>query len=125
MSDIQVGEYVRTNKGYIRKIDKIEKCSICEEKIYINTEIIKDLKFTNTYHKEDIVKHSKNIIDLIEVGDIVNDRKVYQVGYNFLDDLVLKMSTSNYEDFIYEDEIKTILTKEQYQANCYEVESEE
>lgn len=65
--EIKVGNFVRTRTGKIYKIDKIDKCPICKEKEYINIEIKGDLHFENTYHKKDIVKHSPNIIDLIEV----------------------------------------------------------
>lgn len=34
--EIKVGEYVRTKSGNIRKIDKIEKCKVCKENLYIN-----------------------------------------------------------------------------------------
>ena len=47
--------------------------------------------------------------------------KVYQVGYNFVDDFVLKMSESNYDNFIYPDEIETIVTKEQFEQIKYKV----
>lgn len=54
---IEVGEYVRTDKGYIVKIDKKKK----------NLQMLKflDVEYGN------ILKHSKNIIDLIEDEDIV------------------------------------------------------
>jgi hypothetical protein len=51
----------------------------------------------------------------------VNGRKVYQVGYNFQDDFVLKMSESNYEDFIHPSEIKSILTKEKFEKETYNI----
>lgn len=87
--------------------------------MYDNT-IYKDMQGAR-YYLEDIVKHSKNIIDLIQVGDYVNGRKVYQVGYNFQDDFVIKFSRSSYEDFIYPNEIKEILTKEMYNQNLFKV----
>lgn len=52
---IEVGEYVRTKKGQIdifKENDENYMFARCEKK---------------TYWKLDIVKHSKNIIDLIEV----------------------------------------------------------
>lgn len=121
MEEIKVGEYVRTKAGFIRKIDKIENCPICKEKEYINKEIIRGLHFQNTYHKKDITKHSFNIIDLIEVGDYVNGVEVihfqddifnsyYELANHFL------ISRKKPED------IKTILTKEQYKANAYSLE---
>lgn len=51
--DIEVGEYVRTDKGHIFKIDKEKK----------NLQIA---KFLNAEYGN-IVKHSKELIDLVEV----------------------------------------------------------
>ena len=65
-------------------------------------------------------KTSKNLIDLIEVGDIVN-------GFLVLDiDTVKKIGEGKaldigYGNYIFDDEISTILTKESYMANCYKV----
>lgn len=44
-------------------------------------------------------KHSSNLIDVIEIGDFVNGR----------------------DDTCENSDIKTILTKEQYNTNCYKV----
>lgn len=115
---MKVGDYVRTNKGIIGKIKAIDNQTELEDLYLVKR---------RWYYKEDIIKSSPNIIDLIEVGDYVNGRKVYQVGYNFQDDLVLKMSVNkdgtinNYEDFIYEKDIKSIVTKEQFESMEYKV----
>ena len=53
---IEVGEYVRTKKG---KIDKVTNDN-CYMPQYIECK-------KSLLYKEDIIKHSKNIIDLIEV----------------------------------------------------------
>ena len=57
---IEAGEYVRTKNG---KIDKVVSNNCYMEK-YIKAE--ENFIFCNS-----IVKHSKQLIDLIEVGDIV------------------------------------------------------
>lgn len=56
---IEVGEYVRTEGGYI-----LEN-TIKAHKNIIEKLIEEDRNFKNTFGR--IVKHSKNIIDLIEV----------------------------------------------------------
>ncbi|MGN1269365.1 MAG: hypothetical protein ACI4UU_00625 [Clostridia bacterium] len=60
--EIEVGEYVRTNEGIIDQviIDYNGKCnnSNCNGK-HVSCKI-------NYYDEDDIAKHSKNIIDLIE-----------------------------------------------------------
>ena len=33
--EIEVGEYIRTDKGYICKIDKIDECKYCGQNVYI------------------------------------------------------------------------------------------
>ena len=71
----------------------------------------------------EIVKHSKQLIDLIEIGDIVNGYKVSDKNGTLLCTNIKGIDRSGYHIPIsqYGDGIKTILTKEQYQANCYKV----
>ena len=73
-------------------------------------------------------KTSQNIIDLIEVGDYVNGREV--VEFDCEDETILAFPIYTPDGLfntiecyvpLEEFEIKTILTKEQYEANCYEV----
>lgn len=116
---IEVNEYVRTKDG---KIDKVINSNFYMS-IYVECE--KGLCLI-----ESIVKHSKQLIDLIECGDYVNGRKVKHIGMFegfpdypkliFVDETHLIPS-----DTCENDEIKTILTKELYEANCYKVGGEE
>lgn len=113
MSEIEVGEYVRTKNGII---DKVERFSVgccvwhCE-----NGMCIDECNCIGT-HLEDIVKHSKQLIDLIEVGDYVNGELITDKW-----DTRISSIRSNFS----EEDIKTILTKEQYLANCYKVGGEQ
>lgn len=50
--DIKVGEYVRTSKGYIFKIE--------------HNKMVQGLRFLNVQYGN-ILKHSKDLIDLIEI----------------------------------------------------------
>lgn len=112
---IEVNEYVRTKDGIIDKviIEYDGKCndSNCNEK-HISCKY-------NYYNEKDIVKHSKQLIDLIEVGDIVEIRRGLYSSFKYFveneDNLLLL------EDWY----IETILTKEIYMANCYKVGGEE
>lgn len=52
---ININEYVRTNDGSIYQLEDLEDQIFLSDKFYNN-----------------IVKHSKNIIDIIEEGDFVN-----------------------------------------------------
>lgn len=61
--EIEEGEFYRTKKGEIRKVEDLDDYSFLIDKFYFQ-----------------IVKYSKNIIDLIEVGDYVNGYRVEQVS---------------------------------------------
>lgn len=103
--EIEVGEYVRTRNGKIRKV----KDTVAQYYITDRLNILDN----NQFEKEDIVKHSKNIIDLIEVGDYINGQKVYKITSACIycvGKAVQNKFTIN---------IETILTKEQYEKNCY------
>ena len=69
---IEIGEYVKTKNGYIRKVvkefDKNTSCYIVD-KPYYNEKILETTK--GIVLKEDIVEHSKNIMDLIQINNIV------------------------------------------------------
>jgi len=108
--EIQVGEYIRSEYGEIAKVlgDDGNRITGYDG---------------NIYFKEDIVKHSFNIIDLIEIGDYVNGYKVD----NIIDGvLVHRANGIDRSGFLvpiaqYNDDIKTIVTKEQFKAAEYEV----
>ena len=108
---IEAGEYVRTENG---KIDKVVSNNHYTEK-YIEAE--KGFIFRNS-----IVKHSKQLIDLIEVGDIVNGMEVLDIHKprDLWEPTEIKVD-SRYTNFILAKDIKTILTKERYMANCYKI----
>lgn len=108
---IEVGEYVRTKSG---KLDKVINNN-CYMPQYIECE-------KSIVYKEDIVKHSKNIIDLIELYDYVNGMIVFDIITYDNEEKAIKIS-SKY--LMSENEIQDILTHEQYQVNCYTVERNE
>lgn len=108
---LQVGEFIRTDKGLIFQIDEENKNLVI-------------LKFLDAKYGK-ITKHSFSLRDLIEEGDIINKQRVYwedEVG-----ELVVECSSDingfqTFEDIeIYDDGIETLLTKEQYEENCYTV----
>lgn len=118
MSEIEIREYVRTNDG-IFKVTKIDGLYIYLDKEYFDNQyqMMRDVTF-----KERIIKHSFNIIDLIEEGDIVNESLiVYRgkvasgkekllVGNHIINGMSLEVVN-----------IKPILTHEQYERNCYKI----
>ena len=113
--DIEVGDYIRTKSGKIRKV----KTTVAQ--YYITDRL--NISDNNQFTKEDIVKHSKNIIDLIEVGDFVNGNIVTD-KYLFAGEMPV-VETSGVETnakCLCEKDIQLILTHEQYSQNCYAVE---
>lgn len=103
MGEIEVGEYVRTNLGIIYEYTEDEK----------NDLQMRDFRLCND---GEIVKYSKQLIDLIEVGDCVNGKYVQNIKSDRNGKYILVLI-----GIIEEQDIKTILTKEQYLANCYKV----
>lgn len=103
MKEIEVGDYVRTENGIIDKVDALY--GMIENTVYLKQQ---SLWFNADY----IVKHSKHLIDLIEEGDYVNGELITDKW-----DTRVSSIRSNFS----EEDIKTILTKEIYMANCYKV----
>ena len=120
---IEVEEYVRTKDGIIDKviIEYDGKCnnSNCNEK-HISCKY-------NYYNEKEIVKHSKQLIDLIEVKDVIRYRidnisttletKGYLEGIIDISDEEMLQEIKSDKDY----HILEILTKESYMANCYKV----
>lgn len=102
MSEIEVGEYVRTKTGEIHKVIEIK-----ENRYITNFADYFYYRYDNNMggFKSNIVNHSKQLIDLIEVGDFVNGHRIF----------------CKIHGEIGEKDIETILTKESYMANCYKV----
>lgn len=112
---LEVGMYVRTLNGIV-KIDKIQDNVMKDTKGYL--------------HYGDFVKASYNIIDILEVGDYVNDLRVEKNKYGEL-----------YTSYVYyggdigkqceiyttwlkglkEDMIYSIVTHEQFEQKAYKV----
>ena len=114
--------YVRTKKGNISKIDrKVDDitnyyfgCFECDNYINVNGD-----EFISEY---EILKASYNIIDLIEVGDYVNGRKVLSIHCDDGFDLYLVLDGGGSCDGMpLNQDIKSIVTKEQFESMSYKV----
>ena len=110
---IEVGEYVRTKSGEIGIFKKY-----AEEGVQQWFTMLQNGTLYTTATRA-IVNHSKNIIDLIEVGDIVNGERILDITGDYI-----HTNETDHNRFYLAKHIKTILTKELYQANCYTVERE-
>lgn len=111
--DIEVGDYVRSRNGSIGKVTKIED----DKYLYENKELITFIG--------NVVKHSKNIIDLIEVGDIVNGYRIDLIDpWGVLVHEARGINRSGFSIPVaqYEEDIKTVETHEQHEQNRYTVE---
>lgn len=104
-SDISVGEYVRSWNGTIGKVTRIEEGRF----LYDNKELI---CFIGS-----VVKHSKDIIDLVQKDDYVNGYKVLYVcneepcpSGKYVD---IDCNKPSEESYFFESEIQSIITKEQ------------
>ena len=151
MEEIKEGDYIRTEDGEIRKIVNIDKteetennpveilwCNL-DKPIKILKECSKDTIYAIEMSDAQKLKHSNNILDLIEVGDFVNEYRVLAIEASIYANskriLIYKNEREKYERWIYiqeyngriktQDDIVVILTKEQYDANCYKVGGEE
>lgn len=75
-------------------------------------------------HSQKVVKASYNLIDLIEKGDYVNGKRVYNIS--IVDDLkYLDVEVEDYLSdmpFINADQITSVVTKESFDSVKYEVE---
>lgn len=145
--EIEVGDFVRTYNGIIGTINKIEPIGkglryageySSEEIIQINDGHV----YERRLKRKDIVKHSKHIIDLIEVEDIVEcmvakfiengTEKEETIKYEVVATVVLDIngnptneigiSGEKGVEFVPFENVRSILTHEQYEKNCYRLE---
>ena len=108
-NEIKVNEYIRTKRGIIDKAVKILDDYIFLESKFFITEYGESSTFIK---KTDVVKHSPNLIDLIEIGDLVKIEDNCGVIHWF----------EIYENSeIYQYEILEIITKEMMESISYKV----
>ena len=115
---MKAGDYVRTKYGTIGIIiEQNEKYLIIPYKT--------DELFIN---KNDIVKSSSNIIDLIEVGDYVNGCLVDNINYDLdkaediIESITIILPFQDNKDILKNEDIKSIVTKESFSNVEYKVE---
>lgn len=119
--EIECGEYVRTRAGHFYKITRIDENGL----IYWNKI---QCGWSMEQLKGIVVKHSKNIIDLIEVGDYVNGYKVIGVTLDPAPSgkcVDIDCDKPSYESYLFEEQIYSIVTKEQFASMEYKVEEEQ
>lgn len=112
---MEVGEYVRTEWGDIERIVRVDN-----DNIIVEIEEDEDGRtYSKMCYKENIIKSSPNIIDILEVGDYVNGYLIIEKDINnelrYID---LKDRNMKYVKYL---DIKSIVTKEQFKNIEYEV----
>ena len=126
---IEVNEYVRTKNGEIGIFDRYS--SRKENSLYkspFNCFIkLKNRKTPLQCCEDYIAKHSKQLIDLLEVKDVIKYRiknisttletKGYIEGITDISDEEMLQRIKNDKNY----KVLEILTKEQFEANCYKV----
>ena len=126
--ELKVGMYIRTKDGLIDKVI-IDYKGCCNSPICNCKHVSCEHDY---YDEENIIKASDNLIDLIEVGDYVNGCKITCISdieepryLNRLlfseidggDDIGMQVFDSK--------NIKSIVTKEQFESMKYEVNKDE
>ena len=120
---IEVNEYVRTRTGHIYKITNIDENGL----IYWNKI---QCGWSEQQLEDIIVKHSKQLIDLIEVKDLVCFKNKLQNSLENEEMIIHIFDNDTLEEVKQaikkgEIELLEILTHEQFEANCYKVGGEE
>lgn len=131
--NIRKDDYVRLNTGNIVKVIGIKANTVNKRAIYYGF-------FKQDWFDSAAVENfSDNIIDLIEVGDYVNGYKTINIIKNKINnnkliaagnmdyefETVKELTETNGIKLLGNKDIKTILTKESYMANCYKVGGED
>lgn len=120
--EIEVGDYVRTIDGFVGIFDRYSKRP--DTSIYkspFNCFIkLQNRKTPLQCHRDYIVKHSKIISEIVEVGDYVNGKLIHKIdkGTNYC-----YLYYGNCKTFV-NYQIKSIVTHEQMASIEYKVEED-
>lgn len=133
MEEIKVGEYVRTKRGIAQITDLV-----CGQDAYFDTENIfesNDIDFYRnngidiygSFFRDLVVKHSKQLIDLVEFGDILKI-KISEEWVEKQDTIKFVVVGQTYTITEIKECLKNglfkiiqILTHQQFEANCYKI----
>lgn len=131
--ELRVNDYVRTKLGITKYIGKYDDYEGFYEFDKLDDELWSG-DISNVVYSSEIdnivIKSSPNIIDLIEVGDYVNGGVVLFAGatvWNNEGEILEKKIHINYNGYdlwLAKEYIKSIVTKEQFEAIQYKLEEE-
>ena len=129
---IEEGMYVRTRNGIAKILGKVNDPCNYYYKMLITDKFLKIHDDTEYINDLDVIKASYNIIDLIEEGDYVNGYPVVDFDVTYFNGIdrreepkrigvIVEKKVGFSKTYFKNEDIKTILTKEQYENNCYKV----
>ena len=111
--ELKLNMYVRTEHG-IYKINGYINNNYTQKFTYID-----NLGVSDFLDKNKVIKASRNIIDLIEVGDIITTNNLCGEVTHIEGD---KIYTTCYDgEYCYDYQIQSILTREQFESMSYKV----
>ena len=115
---LEVGMYVRTNRGDITKISKIWE----NERVFFENKVDIDYFSSDSFGISYLnnCKANHNIIDLVQVGDYVNGMQVTRICFDEDGETILNLSNCILE--LMNEDIKSIVTKEQFESMSYKLE---
>lgn len=108
--EIEAGEYIRTESGHIFKVDEEKK-------------VLTGIKFLNAQYGK-IKKHSKNILDLIEIQDVVKVKdhdwiRIFNIDdEDILESFIEDCNENNWK-------LLSIVTKELFKKEEFKYESDD
>jgi len=121
---IKVGEYIRTKDGVIAKVTYVDAMMVDCDRDVFDLNNLAMMEIPTEYIEEYIVKHSFDIKDLVQAGDII----LYNVNSKMTDIEIVKehIDARTQEKTLRvgmwsleQVEIKEILTKEQFNQMKY------
>ncbi len=124
---IEIGDYVRTKDGVIAKVTYVDVMMIDCDRDVFDLNNLAMMEIPTEYIEEYIVKHRKQLIDLIDVGDILKI-KISEEWVEKQDTIKFVVVGQTYtiteikeclENGLFK--IIQILTKEKYNQECFEV----
>ena len=120
MSEIEIGEYVRTKTG---NIDKLKE--ITNENRYLFEKSI--IRYTEENMKNMIVNHSKNQKELIQEGDIL-EYQINKLSFTKIGEVKKYKDARSFKEYLGVEgfnleqiTILKILTKEKFEEESYKV----
>ena len=115
---IEVGDFIRTPYFTIEKVERIDKA---ENNIYDDIVITDIDAYGLSWLENNKTNHSKNKIDLIEVGDYVNGHLVVdKQGDENRTEVGIESDHIIYH-YVDDEKITSIVTKEQFASMEYRV----